>query len=56
MRQRPRILKVFINPFGGKKRAVQIYEKDVRPLWELAGILLDETGLNAFIVSNNSIP
>ncbi|XP_062314597.1 ceramide kinase family protein isoform X2 [Osmerus eperlanus] len=35
---RPHRLLVFINPFGGKKRARQIYHSLVAPLFELAGI------------------
>ncbi|KAJ8265469.1 hypothetical protein COCON_G00145680 [Conger conger] len=35
---RPQRLLVFINPFGGKKRGVQIYRTLVSPLLELAGI------------------
>ncbi|KAJ8397013.1 hypothetical protein AAFF_G00010670 [Aldrovandia affinis] len=35
---RPHRLLVFINPFGGKKRGVQIYHSLVSPLLELAGI------------------
>ncbi|KAJ8370013.1 hypothetical protein SKAU_G00100410 [Synaphobranchus kaupii] len=35
---RPQRLLVFINPYGGKKRGVQIYRTLVSPLLELAGI------------------
>ncbi|XP_062871689.1 ceramide kinase family protein [Trichomycterus rosablanca] len=35
---RPHRLLVFINPFGGKKKAEQIYQSLVAPLFELAGI------------------
>lgn len=35
---RPRRLLIFVNPFGGKKRAPKIYQKKVVPLFELAGI------------------
>lgn len=36
--RRPQRLLVFINPFGGKKKAKQIYQSLVAPLFELAGI------------------
>ncbi|XP_059153792.1 ceramide kinase-like [Physella acuta] len=36
--KRPKRLLVFINPFGGKKKAVKIFNEKVRPLFELAGI------------------
>ncbi|XP_076840178.1 ceramide kinase [Brachyhypopomus gauderio] len=35
---RPHRLLVFINPYGGKKRAKQIYHSLVAPLFELAGV------------------
>lgn len=35
---RPHRLLVFINPYGGKKKAKQIYHSSVAPLFELAGI------------------
>ncbi|KAI5096004.1 ceramide kinase [Silurus meridionalis] len=35
---RPCRLLVFINPYGGKKKAKQIYHSSVAPLFELAGI------------------
>lgn len=35
---RPKKLLLFINPFGGKKNGVQIYEKYGKPLFDLAGI------------------
>ncbi|GAB6027035.1 hypothetical protein CHUAL_013764 [Chamberlinius hualienensis] len=35
---RPQRLLVFINPFGGKKQAVNIYEKKVQPIFNLARI------------------
>ncbi|XP_005097881.2 ceramide kinase [Aplysia californica] len=35
---RPKRLLVFINPFGGKKKAPKIFDEKVRPLFELAGI------------------
>ncbi|KAH0628840.1 hypothetical protein JD844_010427 [Phrynosoma platyrhinos] len=35
---RPRSLLVFINPVGGRKRAVEIYQSQVAPLFTLAGI------------------
>ncbi|UYV79567.1 CERK [Cordylochernes scorpioides] len=39
--RRPRKLLVFINPYGGKKKAPDIYKK-VYPLFRLASIQLDE--------------
>ncbi|XP_013923296.1 PREDICTED: ceramide kinase, partial [Thamnophis sirtalis] len=35
---RPKSLLVFINPVGGRKRAMQIYQNQVAPLFALAGI------------------
>ncbi|XP_060619228.2 ceramide kinase-like isoform X1 [Anolis sagrei] len=35
---RPRSLLVFINPVGGRKRAVEIYQTQVAPLFTLAGV------------------
>nr|UVW99766.1 ceramide kinase [Sogatella furcifera] len=39
--QRPKNLLIFVNPFGGKKRGLKIYEKKVKPLLDLAGIKVD---------------
>lgn len=36
--QRPKNLLVFVNPYGGRKKAVEIYEKQVEPLFKLANI------------------
>ncbi|XP_062605315.1 ceramide kinase-like [Saccostrea cucullata] len=36
--KRPRSLLVFINPFGGKRRAPRVYEESVAPLLDLAKI------------------
>lgn len=36
--KRPRSLLVFINPFGGKRRAPRVFEETVSPLLELAKI------------------
>ncbi|KAH8359765.1 hypothetical protein KR093_008700, partial [Drosophila rubida] len=36
--QRVRQLLVFINPYGGRKAGAQTYERQVRPLFQLAGI------------------
>ncbi|KAM8703558.1 hypothetical protein ACLKA7_008219 [Drosophila subpalustris] len=36
--QRVRRLLVFINPYGGRKAGAQTYERQVRPLFQLAGI------------------
>ncbi|KAH0854889.1 hypothetical protein HID58_031353 [Brassica napus] len=38
---RPKRLLVFVNPFGGKKSAIKIFEKEVKPLFEDADIQLD---------------
>ncbi|KAF2611016.1 hypothetical protein F2Q70_00013226, partial [Brassica cretica] len=38
---RPKRLLVFVNPFGGKKSAIRIFEKEVKPLFEDADIQLD---------------
>ncbi|KAG8183096.1 hypothetical protein JTE90_010919 [Oedothorax gibbosus] len=35
---RPKLLLVFINPYGGKKKAVKIYEKTVLPILHLAKV------------------
>ncbi|XP_012258476.2 ceramide kinase [Athalia rosae] len=35
---RPRKIMFFVNPFGGKKRGLKIWEKEVQPLLTLAGI------------------
>ena len=35
---RPRRLLVFVNPFGGSRRAHQIWETTVRPVFDKAGI------------------
>ncbi|CAL1678810.1 unnamed protein product [Lasius platythorax] len=35
---RPRKVMLFINPIGGKKKGVKIWEKDVQPLMTIAGI------------------
>ncbi|XP_018362135.1 PREDICTED: ceramide kinase-like [Trachymyrmex cornetzi] len=35
---RPRKIMLFINPTGGKKKGVKIWEKDVQPLMTIAGI------------------
>lgn len=36
--RRPKRLLIFVNPFGGKKRALQIYDHRVKPIFRLAGI------------------
>jgi ceramide kinase len=38
MPERPRKLLVFINPFGGKRKAQYIYDNQVRPLFDMADI------------------
>lgn len=35
---RPRKILLFVNPFGGKKKGLKIWEKDVQPLMTIAGI------------------
>ncbi|XP_035233366.1 ceramide kinase-like isoform X2 [Stegodyphus dumicola] len=35
---RPKSLLIFINPYGGKKKGVKIFERKVSPLFHLAGI------------------
>lgn len=35
---RPRHILLFINPYGGKQQATQIYDKHARPLFELAKV------------------
>ncbi|KAK0425910.1 hypothetical protein QR680_009452 [Steinernema hermaphroditum] len=51
---RPKTLIVFINPFGGKGKAKQIYERQVQPLFEMAEIncekILTERANHAFDV------
>jgi ceramide kinase len=34
----PKSLIVFVNPFGGEKKAMQVYERIAKPLFEMAGI------------------
>ncbi|KAL1471997.1 hypothetical protein MTO96_023307 [Rhipicephalus appendiculatus] len=38
---RPRKLLVFINPFGGRKRAPIIYQRKVAPIFQMAGISVE---------------
>ncbi|KAH7948213.1 hypothetical protein HPB52_019449 [Rhipicephalus sanguineus] len=38
---RPRKLLVFVNPFGGRKRAPVIYQRKVAPIFQLAGISVE---------------
>ncbi|XP_004519725.1 ceramide kinase [Ceratitis capitata] len=38
MRLRVRRLLVFINPYGGRKRGLHVYERHCKPLFQLAGI------------------
>lgn len=35
---RPRKIILFVNPFGGKKKGLQIWEKSVQPLMGIAGV------------------
>ncbi|KAK8759044.1 hypothetical protein V5799_003322 [Amblyomma americanum] len=39
--KRPRKLLVFVNPFGGRKRAPVVYERKVAPIFQLAGISVE---------------
>lgn len=36
--KRPRKLLLFINPYGGKKNALQLYEKYAKPIFRMAGV------------------
>nr|XP_037281355.1 ceramide kinase-like [Rhipicephalus microplus] len=38
---RPRKLLVFVNPFGGRKRAPIIYQRKVAPIFQMAGISVE---------------
>ncbi|KAF7393296.1 hypothetical protein HZH66_009129 [Vespula vulgaris] len=38
MTYRPRKVMLFVNPIGGKKKGLKIWEKDVQPLMTIAGI------------------
>jgi len=38
LKNRPKRLLLFVNPYGGKKKGVKIYEKHVKPLFVMAGI------------------
>ncbi|XP_075552025.1 ceramide kinase [Dermacentor variabilis] len=38
---RPRKLLVFVNPFGGRKRAPVIYQRKVAPIFQMAGISVE---------------
>lgn len=35
---RPKRLLLFVNPYGGRKRALRIYDYTVKPIFQLAGI------------------
>lgn len=35
---RPRKILLFVNPFGGKRKGLHIWEKQVEPLMQLAGL------------------
>lgn len=35
---RPRKLLLFVNPYGGKKNALQLYEKYAKPIFQLANV------------------
>uniref|UniRef100_A0A1B6D226 DAGKc domain-containing protein n=1 Tax=Clastoptera arizonana TaxID=38151 RepID=A0A1B6D226_9HEMI len=41
--QRPKQIIVFVNPFGGKRKGLQIYEQIAKPLFDIAGIEIDLT-------------
>ncbi|TKR92904.1 hypothetical protein L596_007470 [Steinernema carpocapsae] len=57
---RPKNLIIFINPFGGKGKAKQIYERQVKPLFEMAEIncelVLTERANHAFDVVTELAP
>lgn len=36
--RRPKRLLLFVNPYGGKKRALRIYDGTVKPILQMAGI------------------
>ncbi|XP_017771467.1 PREDICTED: ceramide kinase [Nicrophorus vespilloides] len=36
--QRPKSILLFLNPYGGKRNAMQIYEKLAKPLFQIAGV------------------
>lgn len=36
--QRPKRLLLFVNPYGGRRRAMKIYEKYGKPLFTIAGV------------------
>lgn len=38
LKNRPKRLLLFVNPYGGKKKGLKIYEKHVKPLFIMAGI------------------
>jgi len=38
LKNRPKRLLLFVNPYGGKKKGLKIYEKHVKPLFVMAGI------------------
>ncbi|KAG8129942.1 hypothetical protein E2320_016565 [Naja naja] len=46
---RPKSLLVFINPVGGRKRAMEIYQSQVAPLFTLAGIHAQVVVMHALI-------
>ncbi|KAL7988280.1 hypothetical protein Chor_007199 [Crotalus horridus] len=46
---RPKSLLVFINPVGGRKRAMEIYQSQVAPLFALAGIHAQVVVMHALI-------
>ncbi|XP_075219151.1 ceramide kinase isoform X2 [Lycorma delicatula] len=41
--QRPKRLLAFVNPFGGKKRGIKIYNNIVKPLFDIAGVEINLT-------------
>lgn len=36
--RRPKRLLLFVNPYGGKKRALRIYDDTVKPILQMAGV------------------
>lgn len=57
--QRPKRLLLFVNPFGGKRQAMKIFESHAKPLFEIAGIEVTLTvsqrkdQIRDFVVNHN---
>ncbi|XP_054281444.1 ceramide kinase [Macrosteles quadrilineatus] len=43
LKQRPKHLLMFVNPFGGRRRGLRIYKEVVKPLLDIAGVKVDLT-------------